>query len=200
MMSWMKCCVFPLVLLCMWQLQEGAHACSCLLTHPQTSFCQSDVVIRAKVVAKKTGGGKYNNVKYDIKHIATFRGPEKLFGTIYTASNSAACGVRLTKGVEYFITGQIKSDGSLHVSLCNYIVPWKSSHKILVERYSMGCDCKITLCNSVPCGISGPNECLWTDQLMGNSASDEHDKQCACVKRSDGSCAWYKEAASPKKG
>ncbi|XP_061829383.1 metalloproteinase inhibitor 2-like [Nerophis lumbriciformis] len=197
MMSWMKCCVFPLVLLCMWQLQEGAHACTCPLTHPQTAFCQSGVVIRAKVVAKKNGVGKYNDVKYDIQHIATFRGPKKLFGTIYTASNSAACGVSLTRGVEYLITGRMRSDGSLYISLCDYIVPWKSSHTILVERYSMGCDCKITRCDSVPCGISGPTECLWTEKLFGDSGLD---KQCACIKRRDGSCVWYKEAASPTKG
>ncbi|XP_061741149.1 metalloproteinase inhibitor 2-like [Nerophis ophidion] len=199
MMSWMKCCVFPLVLLCMWQLQEGAHACSCLLTHPQTQFCQSDVVIRAKVVAKKAGDGKFNNVKYDIKHITTIKGPKIPFYTLYTASNSAACGVTLTEGVEYLIKGQMRSDGSLHVSSCNYPVPWKSSHKILVERYLMGCDCKITRCDSVPCGISGPTECLWTDQLTDNSVKVEQDKQSACIKRSDGSCAWYQEAASPKK-
>ncbi|XP_061741151.1 metalloproteinase inhibitor 2-like [Nerophis ophidion] len=198
MMSWMKCCVFPLVLLCMWQLQEGAHACSCLLTHPQTQFCQSGVVIRAKVVAKKAGDGKFNNVKYDIKHITTIKGPKIPFYTLYTASNPAACGVTLTEGVEYLIKGQM-IDGSLHVSSCNYPVPWKSSHKILVERYLMGCDCKITGCDSVPCGISGPTECLWTDQLTDNSVKVEQDKQCACIKRSDGSCAWYQEAASPKK-
>ncbi|XP_061830106.1 metalloproteinase inhibitor 2-like [Nerophis lumbriciformis] len=196
MMSWMKCCVFPLVLLCMWQLQEGAHACRCFPVHPQMAFCQSDVVIRAKVVAKKAGGGIFN-VKYDIKPITTIKGPKKLFYTLYTASNTAACGVTLTLGVEYFIKGQMRSDGSLHVSSCNYPVPWKRSHKILAERYLMGCDCKITRCDSVPCEISGPTECLWTDQLM--AVKVEQDKQCACIKKSDGSCAWYQEAASPKK-
>ncbi|XP_061892342.1 metalloproteinase inhibitor 2-like [Entelurus aequoreus] len=201
MMSWMKCCVFPLVLLCMWQLQEGAHACTCIYDHPQMQFCQSDVAIKAKVVAKKAVGGKFDNeIQYDIKLIKILKGPNRPFDTICTASSSAACGVTLNKGVEYFITGKLKPDGSLYVSSCNYPLPWKSSHKILVERYRMGCDCKINRCTAVLCDITGPTECLWTDWLTGNWVNNEHDKQCACVKRRDGSCSWYQEAASPKKG
>ncbi|XP_061892327.1 metalloproteinase inhibitor 2-like [Entelurus aequoreus] len=126
------------------QLQEGAHACTCVYDHPQMTFCQLDVTIKAKVVAQTTVGGKFNNeIKYDIKLTKILKGPNRPFDTIYTASSFASCGVILNKGVEYFITGKLTPDGSLYVSSCNYVVPWKSSHKILVERYKMGCDCKI---------------------------------------------------------
>ncbi|XP_061892578.1 metalloproteinase inhibitor 2-like [Entelurus aequoreus] len=199
MMSWMKCCVFPLVLLCMWQLQEGAQACRCLPVHPQVAFCQSDVVIKAKVVAITTAG-EFDDIKYDIELQKILRGPIKNYDTIYTAASSAACGVTLTIGVEYFITGPLMANGAPYVSSCYYVVPWKSSHNILVERYRMGCDCKINRCFALPCEISGPNECLWTDWLTGNSFDDVKNKQCACIKRSDGSCAWYKEVASPGRG
>ncbi|XP_061830113.1 metalloproteinase inhibitor 2-like [Nerophis lumbriciformis] len=198
MMSWMKCCVFPLVLLCMWQLQEGAHACTCVYDHPQMAFCQSDVAIKAKVVARKAVGGKFSdNIKYDIKQTKIFKGPKRHFNTFYTGSSSSACGVNLNKGVQYFITGQLQTDGSLRVSSCNYVVPWKRSHKILVERYKMGCDCQITRCYGDPCGDRQPAGCLWTAWLTGNNQSD---KQSACRKRNDGSCVWYKEDASPTKG
>ncbi|XP_061892581.1 metalloproteinase inhibitor 2-like [Entelurus aequoreus] len=190
MMSWMKCCVFPLLLLCMWQLQEGAHACRCAPVHPQTAFCQSDVVIKAKVVAITAGEF---GIYYDIEQTKILKGPIRSYDTISTAASSAECGLTLTKDVEYFITAdKLKPDGSLHVSSCNYVVPWKNSHDILVERYRMGCDCKITRCIDVPCRAS-PNECLWTDLLTGNLGNDE---QCACIKKSDGSCAWYQEDAS----
>ncbi|XP_072771776.1 metalloproteinase inhibitor 2-like [Nerophis lumbriciformis] len=187
MMSWMKCCVFPLVLLCMWQLQEGAQACTCPYDHPQTQFCQSDVAIKAKVVSKATAGELKYDITYDIKLTKILKGPIRHYDTICTAPSSAACGVTLNKGVEYFITGRLKPDGSLRVSSCNYVVPWKSSHDILVEHFMMGCDCKITRCSSVPCGIGSPTECLWTNTI------DEQDKQSACIKKSDGSCSWYRE-------
>ncbi|XP_061741155.1 metalloproteinase inhibitor 2-like [Nerophis ophidion] len=198
MMSWMKCCVFPLVLLCMWQLQEGAQACRCFPVHPQVAFCESDVVIKAKVLAITTAG-EFDDIKYDIQLQKILRGPIKNYDTIYTVGAYVPCSVTLTLGVEYFIIGPLNANGALYVSYCNYIVPWKNSHEILVERYRMGCDCKVTRCTAVPCGISGPNECLWTEWLTGNSA-DEEKQQCACVKRSDGSCAWYKEIASPRRG
>ncbi|XP_061892573.1 metalloproteinase inhibitor 2-like [Entelurus aequoreus] len=201
MMSWMKCCVFPLVLLCMWRLQEGAQACTCAPVHPQTAFCQADVVILAKVVSKMAGVTEFADIKYTIDQTKMFKGPQKIIDAIYSAPFSAACGVTLTVGEQYFITGRLISDGSLHVSLCNYVVPWESmsaTQKILVERYMMGCDCKITRCRAVPCGSSGPAECLWSDLLTLNSISGEQDKQSACIKRSDGSCSWYK-ATSPKK-
>ncbi|XP_061892257.1 metalloproteinase inhibitor 2-like [Entelurus aequoreus] len=190
MMSWMKCCVFPLLLLGMWQLQEGAHACSCPQTHPQTAFCQSDVVIKAKVVAITAGEFGIN---YNIEQTKILKGPIRSYDTISTEASSAECGLDLTKGVEYFITGgRLKPDGSLHVILCDYVVLWKNSHDILVERYRIGCNCTITHRIAVPSRAS-PNECLWTDLLTGNLGNDE---QCACIKKSDGSCAWYQEDAS----
>ncbi|XP_061830498.1 metalloproteinase inhibitor 2-like [Nerophis lumbriciformis] len=143
--------------------------------------------IKAKVVSKATAGELKYDITYDIKLTKILKGPIRHYDTICTASSSAACGVTLNKGVEYFITGQLKPDGSLRVSSCNYVVPWMSSHDILVEHFMMGCDCKITRCSSVPCGIGSPTECLWTNTI------DEQDKQSACIKKSDGSCSWYRE-------
>ncbi|XP_061892396.1 metalloproteinase inhibitor 2-like [Entelurus aequoreus] len=171
----------------MWQLQEGAQACRCPYDHPQTQFCQSDVAIKAKVVSKATASELKYDITYDIKLTKILKGPIRHYDTICTAPSSAACGVTLNKGVEYFITGHLKPDGSLRVSSCNYVVPWKSSHDILVEHFMMGCDCKVTRCSSVPCGIGSPTECLWSNTV------DEQDKQSACIKKSDGSCSWYGE-------
>ncbi|XP_061829381.1 metalloproteinase inhibitor 2-like [Nerophis lumbriciformis] len=149
-------------------------------------------VIKAKVV-EITAAGEFD-INYDIEQTKILKGPIRYYDTISTAASSAACGLTLTKGVEYFITAdKLEPDGSLYVSSCNYVVPWKNSHDILVERYRMGCDCKITRCLAVPCRASGTNECLWTDLLTGNLGNDE---QCACIKKSDGSCAWYQEGAS----
>ncbi|XP_061606104.1 metalloproteinase inhibitor 2-like [Phyllopteryx taeniolatus] len=202
-MSWT---VKTFVLLCLWQLQEGAQACSCFPRHPQEAFCQAEVVIKATVVGKadvvlNTGEkmpgifnpGVSNVIKYDIKQTEAFKGPEKLFGSVYTASNSAACGVNLANGTEYLISGRLDNNALLDVSLCDFFMRWEdmsaTQKRGVAQRYQMGCDCKITRCSSIPCGSSRA-ECLWTDFLMGNLF-----RHFTCIKKSDGSCAWYNGVA-----
>ncbi|XP_061702905.1 metalloproteinase inhibitor 2-like [Syngnathoides biaculeatus] len=196
----LKVLVLPLVLLCSWKEAQG---CSCAATHPQQAFCQADVVIKAKVVGGKADGDFIKPIKYDIKQTKMFKGPDKDFDAIYTAPTSSLCGVTLAKGIEYLIAGRLESDGSLHVTLCNFLEPWDvlsaTQKKSLVQRYQMGCDCKITRCTSVPCGISSPAECLWTDYLTEKMTNGKQARHFACIMRSDGSCAWYRGAASPKK-
>nr|XP_057905171.1 metalloproteinase inhibitor 2-like [Doryrhamphus excisus] len=204
-MSWtVKTFVLPLVVLCLWRLEEGAQACSCAPAHPQKAFCQADVVIKAKVIAGKDVDGFDKPIVYDIKQTKMFKGPDREIDAIYTPPSSSLCGVTLANGVEYLITGKLESDGSVHVTLCNFIAPWEgmstTQKKSLVQRYEMGCDCQITHCSSVPCGISDPAECLWTDWLTEKTVNGEQARHFACIKRSDGSCAWYRGAASPKKG
>lgn len=44
--------------------------------------------------------------------------------------------------------GKLKADGTLHVTLCDFIELWESTSvtqkKSLTQRYEMGCDCKVT--------------------------------------------------------
>lgn len=58
---------------------------------------------------------------------------------------------------------------------------------------------QITRCTSIPCLISSPSECLWTDWVMEKAVYGQQAKHFACIKRSDDSCAWYRGAAPPKK-
>ncbi|XP_061604328.1 metalloproteinase inhibitor 2-like [Phyllopteryx taeniolatus] len=197
-MSWM---VKSFLLLYLWRLQEGAQACTCGPRHPQEVFCQSDVVITAKVVGAKADGS-LNPIKYDIQPIKIFKGPQRLFAVIYTASSSAACGITLTNGAEYLLMARLQSDGSLYITSCDFYQPWydlSAMQKRLLQLYGMGCDCKITLCASLPCGISSRTECLWTDFLPVKLANGEQAQNFACIKRRDGSCGWYRGAASPMK-
>lgn len=47
----------------------------------------------------------------------------------------------------FFNTGKAEASGSMHVTLCDYIMPWDSlsttQKKSLSQRYQMGCDCKV---------------------------------------------------------
>ncbi|XP_036407822.1 metalloproteinase inhibitor 2-like [Megalops cyprinoides] len=201
-----------LVVLLLWRVEEIAEACSCSPVHPQQAFCNADVVIRAKVVAGKevdSGNDIYGNpikrIQYDIKQIKMFKGPDQDIEVVFTAPSSAVCGVTLdTNGKkEYLIAGKAESNGKMHVTLCDFIVPWDTmsptQKKSLSQRYEMGCECKITRCPSLPCLISAPEECLWTDWVMEKSISGRQANHYACIKRSDGSCAWYRGVAPPKK-
>ncbi|KAJ0001356.1 hypothetical protein NQD34_006376 [Periophthalmus magnuspinnatus] len=226
-----------LAILFIWRVEKLAEACSCSPAHPQQAFCNSDVVIRARVVGSQVidaGNDIYGNaikrVQYDVKMIKVllmiwlsnfflfviifhvmfcfyfkvFKGPNRNFDMIYTAPTSAVCGVTLeTNSKEYLIAGKLESDGTMHVTLCDFIEPWEglsaTQKKSLVQRYEMGCDCKITHCTSIPCTISGPAECLWTDWVIEKSVNGNQAKHFACIKRSDDSCAWYRGSAPPKK-
>ncbi|KAK7939795.1 hypothetical protein WMY93_003121 [Mugilogobius chulae] len=108
-----------LAILFIWRVEKIAEACSCSPAHPQQAFCNSDVVIRARVVGSHmidAGNDIYGNaikrVQYDIKMIKMFKGPNQNFDVIYTAPTSTVCGVTLeTSSKEYLIAGKLESDG-----------------------------------------------------------------------------------------
>ncbi|XP_062331384.1 metalloproteinase inhibitor 2a [Osmerus eperlanus] len=145
-----------LVVLILWRAEEIAEACSCAPVHPQQAFCNADIVIRAKVVGEKevdTGNDIYGNpikrIQYEVKQIKMFKGPDQDVESVFTAPVSAICGVTLdTSGKkEYLISGKAEAGGSVHVTLCDYIMPWDTmspaQKKSLSQRYQMGCDCKV---------------------------------------------------------
>lgn len=202
----------PLLLFLVWRAGEVAEACSCSAKHPQQAFCNADVVLRAKVVGRQeivTGNDVYGNpikrIQYDIKQLKAFKGPDRDIDSIFTGPSSAVCGVNLdiNDKKEYLITGKLESDGTVHVTLCDFIQPWESltiaQRKGIDSRYEMGCECRIIHCASVPCSISDPAECLWTDWLVENSVQGPQARHYTCIKRNDDSCAWYRGAAAPKK-
>ncbi|CAM4421478.1 hypothetical protein PO909_002329 [Leuciscus waleckii] len=191
---------------------ELTEACSCSPEHPQQAYCNADVVIRAKVVGRKevvTGNDAYGYpikmIRYDVKQIKMFKGPEGEIETVFTGPSSALCGVSLESNgkQEYLITGKMDSNDTLRVNLCDYIESWESlsltQKKCLGERYQMGCDCKVVQCSSIPCSISEPTECLWTDWIVEGTVQGTQAQLYTCVKRNDSSCAWYRGSAPPKK-
>ncbi|CAM5155408.1 unnamed protein product [Eretmochelys imbricata] len=200
-----------LLLLLLGRAARPADACSCSPVHPQQAFCNADLVIRAKAVSGKevdSGNDVYGNpikrIQYEIKQIKMFKGPDKDIELIYTAPSSAVCGVSLDTGgkKEYLIAGKSEGNGKMHITLCDFIVPWDSlsatQKKSLNQRYQMGCECKISRCPSIPCFVSSSDECLWTDWVTEKNINGRQAKHYACIKRSDGSCAWYRGMAPPK--
>ncbi|KAI9513585.1 Metalloproteinase inhibitor 2 [Dissostichus eleginoides] len=201
MMTWTaNSCFVTLAILFLWRGEEVAQACSCFPAHPQEAFCLSGVVIRGKVVGVQEvdagndiNGNPIKRIKYDIEQIKMFKGPSYDIDAIYTDPSPSMCGVTLeNNGKEYLITGKLNDDGTMHITLCDFIEPWDDlSETQKTQRYEMGCGCKITLCFT-PCMVSSPAECLWTDRLIENKIYGGQAKHLACIKRSDDSCAWYR--------
>lgn len=205
-----RSCVLTLALLLVWRAEE-AEGCSCSKAHPQQAFCNSDVVIRAKLLQRQevdVGNDIYGNpvkqIKFGIKQLKMFKGPNQDIDAIYTAPTSSLCGVSLqANGEEYLITGRLRADGTLHVTLCDFIQLWETTSatqkKGLTERYEMGCECKIIPCAAIPCEVNSPSECLWTDLVLEKARYGKQAKHYTCIKRSDDSCSWYRGDAPPKK-
>eukprot|EP00064_Thunnus_orientalis_P018956 superscaffoldBa00004544_g19065 len=156
-----------LALLVLWRAEELAEACSCAPVHPQQAFCNADIVIRAKVVGERevdSGNDIYGNpikrIQYEVKQIKMFKGPNQDIEAVFTAPVSAVCGVTLDASgkKEYLISGKGEGSGRMHVTLCDYIMPWDSlsttQKKSLSQRYQMGCDCKV--CHTHLCMLGSP--------------------------------------------
>lgn len=195
------------VLLGTWSLGYwGAEACTCSPTHPQEAFCNSDIVIRARVVGKKlVKEGPYGTLIYTIKQMKMYRGFTKMphVQYIHTEASESLCGVKLeVNKYQYLLTGRI-FDGKVYIGLCNFVERWDqltiSQRKGLNYRYHLGCNCKIKTCYYPPCFVSSKNECVWTDMAASFGYPGHQSKHYACIRQKGGSCSWYRGWAPPDK-
>ncbi|KAK1150573.1 metalloproteinase inhibitor 4-like [Acipenser oxyrinchus oxyrinchus] len=181
------------------------EACSCGPQHPQTAFCNSDVVIRGKIVGSEEanlenrtdGTGMW--LRYEIKQTKMFKGFESVSDVqyLYTPHDGGLCGFEpsdATKQTEFLFSGMVTAGGRLTVTVCSFIQPWKklspAQRKGIMHTYKHNCDCRITPCNSIPCELSTEAECLWTDGLFSRGWDHVLARQYACVHQGDGTCSW----------
>uniref|UniRef100_A0A3P8VQV3 Metalloproteinase inhibitor 1 n=1 Tax=Cynoglossus semilaevis TaxID=244447 RepID=A0A3P8VQV3_CYNSE len=186
--------LLTLAVLLLGGLEETAEACRCSQVHPQRQFCNSDVVIKAKVVGEETvyDGTFPVSIKYIIKKPKVFKGEWQEVNAVFTPYFDGLCAVHLqTNGTEYLLSGYMDSDG-MHISLCGFNVPWNSltdTQKLgVTQHYEKGCECTIQTCFTLPCESSDPQMCVWTDMVFGVQQQADHS---SCIKRDDDTCAWY---------
>ncbi|XP_058877195.1 metalloproteinase inhibitor 3-like [Acipenser ruthenus] len=100
-----------LVVLCSFRLNDVTEACSCALSHPQDAYCNSDIVIRAKVVGKKLlKDGPFGTMRYTVKQMKMYKGFNKMQHVqhIYTDASESLCGVKFeVNKYQYLITGEL---------------------------------------------------------------------------------------------
>ncbi|CAB1333754.1 unnamed protein product [Coregonus sp. 'balchen'] len=170
------------------QIHELTEACSCALSHPQDAYCNSDIVIRAKVVGKKLlKDGPFGTMRYTVKQMKMYKGFNKMqmqhVQHIYTDASESLCGV--------------------YTGLCNFNQPWErlslAQKKGINHRYQLGCNCRIKPCHNLPCFVTSKNECLWTDMLSHFGYPGYQSRHYACIQQKEGYCSWYRGMAGRDK-
>ncbi|KAH1009721.1 hypothetical protein HUJ04_002035 [Dendroctonus ponderosae] len=169
------------------------HACSCMISHPQDHYCRSDFVILARVkkeqITVSTG-----SIVYKVRVRKEFKISEKGLvalksGKIHTSIYGSMCGVQLTIGKLYVLSGTINSLRA-YVNACNMIEEWKHltkrQRKGLKLMYKHGCSCKVKNCLYHRCNNSFKqrDSCVW------NSTCETLDG--ICLRQANGSCMWNK--------
>ncbi|XP_008151210.1 metalloproteinase inhibitor 1 isoform X1 [Eptesicus fuscus] len=188
-----------LLLLC---LTAPSRACTCVPSHPQMAFCNSDLVIKAKFIGTAEVNHTTLYQRYEIKMTKMFKGfnalgdvPDVQF--VHTPAMESVCGYfhqSQNRSEEFLIAGHLWN-GHLHITTCSYVVPWNSlssaQRRGFTKLYSAGCEeCTVFPCSSIPCKLQSNNHCLWTDQLLTGSDKGFQSRHLACLPQKPGMCNW----------
>ncbi|XP_011838242.1 PREDICTED: metalloproteinase inhibitor 1 isoform X1 [Mandrillus leucophaeus] len=189
------------ILLLLW-LIAPSRACTCVPPHPQTAFCNSDLVIRAKFVGTPEVNQTTLYQRYEIKMTKMYKGFQALGDAadirfVYTPAMESVCGYfhrSHNRSEEFLIAGKLQ-DGLLHITTCSFVAPWNSlslaQRRGFTKTYTVGCEeCTVFPCLSIPCKLQSGTHCLWTDQLLQGSEKGFQSRHLACLPREPGLCTW----------
>ncbi|GAB5584568.1 metalloproteinase inhibitor 1 [Prionailurus iriomotensis] len=138
------------ILLLLW-LAAPSRACTCAPLHPQTAFCSSDFIIRAKFVGTVEVNQTALSQRYEIKMTKMFKGFSALGDAsdirfVYTPTAESVCGYfhrSQNRSEEFLIAGKLRN-GHLHINTCSYVVPWNSlsssQRRGFTKTYAAGCE------------------------------------------------------------
>uniref|UniRef100_A0A8C1SLS7 Metalloproteinase inhibitor 4 n=1 Tax=Cyprinus carpio TaxID=7962 RepID=A0A8C1SLS7_CYPCA len=171
--------------------EQVAEGCKCLQRHPQQVFCESDIVIRAKVIGN-VASTLPNLVAFNIKVITKYKPSiKKDIRVIYSTKTS--CGAHLENG-EYLLSGNIVN-GVMVFGLCDLVWRWdqlSSVQKGNLSMYQRGCVCEITSCTGASCLTKKPQRKCLIGVKNALSLDYEDALQAVCLPCRDGSCKWQK--------
>ncbi|XP_044845076.1 metalloproteinase inhibitor 1-like isoform X1 [Mauremys mutica] len=194
-------------------LGDPTDACTCAPQHPQTAFCQADVVIRGKFVGvtplspTSSSTDEFESwIRYEINITKTYKGLESGGDVLFIDSwdEEHFCGYQHPaplNGEEYLIMAE-RQDKRLIISFCSFVSPWgqlpPSQRRGVSQAYGGGCACDVVPCHSPPCELSGGPQCPWTDGLQDWSWQGPQAQTQACLPRpgqgtppgAEPFCAW----------
>nr|CAD2140321.1 unnamed protein product [Meloidogyne enterolobii] len=108
------------------------NGCYCGKMSEEEKYCNSDWVAYVKSLRRgevRDKEGKASEYEYTVKLLKTFKdnktcNQNNKIDCIYSATNSAACGVELKDSQEYLLFGRYGDDGKRKISSCGYNREW----------------------------------------------------------------------------
>lgn len=193
--------------------------CSCLLSHKQDLYCNSDFVLQVKVkheeiiYAKReifTAENKSSierhpvSRKYTVRIRKVFKIKENKLGlsknstgaVMHTPYHDATCGVELQPKQKYITAGYYSGD-ELSLNICGWVEPWSKLSKMqkrhLRSLYETNCDCTVVNIRANGHWQKSKNEiCDWDAY---SDDGDCYDRQSACIHNKNsvlGECKWQR--------
>ncbi|XP_047383094.1 metalloproteinase inhibitor 1-like [Sciurus carolinensis] len=186
---------FPLLL----ALSTSCDACVCKLPHPQTTYCESDVVMLTDLLGLGPVIRNKQSLRVNVTKI--FKGPLKAneIHEIYTPHSFEDCGFLMQTSIRtnILIAGFLTA-GKIHFTTCHLVYIW--AHLFLEQRlglesfYRKGCDCHINPCLSCldSCPEPDEKECVWQQKDCQYSYWEgDQTKTSMCFASKTGRCQWF---------
>ncbi|XP_015434687.1 PREDICTED: metalloproteinase inhibitor 2 isoform X2 [Dufourea novaeangliae] len=190
---------FLLIALSMAPVQRVV-GCSCMLEHPQTSFCRADYV--AVVRVRRAKPVSEHEMAYNVKVNKVFKNGHNNINPVsfpkqeylWTSPFDTMCGVHLNAGETYVVSGRINNHGQVRVSLCDIQMRWSQvtprQRKGFRSLYHQGCACEVHYTpwwqkGEILASV-GRKLCLWESEP---GPQDCQEKYGICMPERGG-CSW----------
>ncbi|KAM3910883.1 metalloproteinase inhibitor 1 [Leptodactylus fuscus] len=181
-------------------LSKEAWTCSCGPRHPQSVYCDSPVVIRAKFIGQKDYPEREQWMLHEIKATKIIKAPKEMddIRFLYTSKIESMCGYHHSsnnKSEEFLVAGTMV-DNKVYINSCSFVVPWATltmgQKRGFLQVYAKHCGCKIKNCFELPCQVDSGLQCLWTDPLSRKKSlyASHQAATWACVIKSKDLCIW----------
>ncbi|KAI1692646.1 tissue inhibitor of metalloproteinase domain-containing protein [Ditylenchus destructor] len=132
-------------------------ACKCLALDFVDTLCHAGFVSHVKVDFKERyiGSGGHENFGHHVEHIEHFKDGDWT-SIITTSGRDSTCGVNLTMGKEYLISGYKVSRNELRITKCDIAIEWDhvgTDEKNLIQRKNFQ-NCKAQICRENKASLS----------------------------------------------
>ncbi|XP_073493926.1 metalloproteinase inhibitor 1 [Phyllobates terribilis] len=181
-------------------LSKDAWSCSCGPRHPQTVYCDSPVVFRAKFIGQKDSVEREQWTEFEVKATKIFKAPKKVDNIqfVYSPKIESMCGYQHPSGnkSEEFLVAGTLVDNKVYITSCSFVAPWANltmgQKRGFLQVYAKHCDCQIKQCFTMPCEVDSGLQCLWTDPLMSRKSpyAKHQAVNLACIIQSKDLCTW----------